>query len=638
MSVIFGRVNFEQILVTDADACIMSKTLDHWQADDRGVWLHNNIALGHLMLYNTPSSLHEKQPYYHNEAGLTITADARLDNREELFKKLQLPRQHELTLPDSTLILKTYQQYGESCVKHLVGDFAFAIWDEREQKMFCARDHMGVKPFFYCMDNNFFAFASETKGLLCLPDVNKSIDEQYVYNHLIPRFDQNLEDTLYKKIKRLAPAHSLTIYASSKRSKLNSYWQLDTSIETIQQNKENYYEGLAWHFDEAVRCRTITSYPIGAELSGGLDSSAICGAAQYFLQQNNQNLTTFSNVLPTGITDEWLFKSDESPYIKDVLAHNNISDAVYLTDRMFNNTLEEASFALKINDGIDSVAPAWQLPSRKAAFDRNIRTLLSGFPGDQMVTSQNKHYFLDYLFQGRYVKYFLAKQKHTPHFNKIRALLPQDIASVLLKIKDSLGYYDKNIKTALSLYNIPDKNLQAILKKQRYNAGYRQVQAGYREGQRSIIMKPFVPNRMETESRYGLHFRLEMRFPMADIRLLQYYSAMPNFVKYEGPIGRYAYRLAVKKYLPQSIFNRDDKSGSIAPFMSIPAKDKYESIRLLLNSLPDTVNLIKKDEILRRLKREEDNPEYHPITFYELMNARLPTIEFLQWLQTNPVW
>src|SRR6187402_2276600 len=128
------------------------------------------------MLYNTPESLNEKLPYHNTDSGLTVTADARIDNREEIYELLNLPVADAGQLADSTLILMLYKKYSGDCVKHLVGDFAFAIWDNNTETLFCARDQMGIKPFFYYQNDNYFAFASEIKGLLALPDIDKSIN------------------------------------------------------------------------------------------------------------------------------------------------------------------------------------------------------------------------------------------------------------------------------------------------------------------------------------------------------------------------------------------------------------------------------------------------------------------------------
>ena len=151
MSVIFGKYHIKKQTLAKTDLIKMRDKLNHWEADDVGVWKNEYVGFGHLMLWNTPESLYEKLPLVSPHSGNIITADARIDNREELFLKLKIT---DKSIPDSTLILAAYDKYGKDCVHHLIGDFAFAIWNANKEELFCARDHMGVKPFYYYLDND----------------------------------------------------------------------------------------------------------------------------------------------------------------------------------------------------------------------------------------------------------------------------------------------------------------------------------------------------------------------------------------------------------------------------------------------------------------------------------------------------
>ena len=217
MSAIFGKCNADDEPVAGGVE-LMLGAMNQWQADDKNTWVNGNTGMGHLMLYNTPESLNEKLPLYDSLAQLCITADARIDNREDLYALLNINTPAERLMPDSSLILLAYKKYGADCVKHLVGDFAFAIWDEREQRLFCARDQMGVKPFFYYQNSRFFAFASEKKGLLCLPGVDKAINKAYFYSYLIRPLVQAADTTIYENIHRLPPAHTLHLACCNKKS------------------------------------------------------------------------------------------------------------------------------------------------------------------------------------------------------------------------------------------------------------------------------------------------------------------------------------------------------------------------------------------------------------------------------------
>jgi len=631
MSSIFGILQFHQKRIDLAELQTMQEKLNHWSADETGIWHSGSVGLGHLMLYNTPESLEEKLPLHDSTSGLTITAVARIDNREELFEKMGIEYSLRKRMPDSTLILIAYQKYGDECAKHLIGDFAFAIWNEKEHQLFCARDQMGVKPFFYYKNDHFFAFASEKKGILGLQQVDTTIDKLFLYRTMvIAPYAQDFDATIYENIKRLPPANTLTLGVDKNQIRLNRYWTLDAFKEIKFDSTEDYYEQLLHHFDEAVKCRTRTDFPVGAELSGGLDSSAITGAAQAFLKQKNQHLITFSNTFPDGVTDAELLQLDERKYMDAAIEFNNIEEYVYVTGGIWKNRIEETDFDLSVNDGIDGVLSLWHVPIKKAAMAKNVRTILSGFPGDQMVTTLSKSYFLDYLYNKQYRKYLLAALRHNPSYNILFPLLPQSFKNWLNKTKNLLGFYSLQIQGASTIYNIPysfKKSLRACIWQ---DPVFREIHKSYRHLQKYDLLKPMVPSRLESETRFGLYFRMEPRFPMADIRLTQFFLSMPNELKYGGSLRRNTYRNAVKKYLPPIILERDTKAGSIAPFMSLQRQTLLSDISSIFNELPGN-GLIKKEPVQKNIKHIHQQG----FTLENILKYRLPSIELMRWIQKN---
>ncbi|WP_448701649.1 asparagine synthase-related protein [Mucilaginibacter sp. AW1-3] len=598
----------------------MEQPLAHWTADAKGMWFNNNVGLGQLMLYNTPESLHEKLPLHQSDSQLTITADARIDNRDELFSKLALPVADAHLIADSTLILKAYQKYGEDCVKHLIGDFAFAIWDEGEQKLFCARDHMGVKPFFYYQDEQYFAFATEKKGLLALPGIDQSINKQFLYNYLIRTAEQTLDSTLYQNIKRLKPAHTVTVHQQKQELRPRQYWDMDAETEIRFANQQDYYDGLLEHFKTAVKCRIRSAYPIGVELSGGMDSSGITGVATHFLQQEGKSIITISNTIAKHVTDEKILADSERTWIDAVVKFNKIENSVYTIAQPPAYPFEENDILLKINDGLENWHQMWQMPIRQAAQQQGIRTLLSGFPGDEMVTYRGKYYFLDYLDKKQYLKYFFAKKKF-PGFYKIEPFIPYSVRYKMHLLKEAIGIHNKHVKKALKLYNIPAENLYQAgdanwltpLKEQQYDS--------YRHYQKHRFLRNHLPARMESETRYGLYFGFEPRHPMADIRLTQYYLSMPNYLKYEGTLNRTAYRKALKDFLPQEVLERDNKFGGMAPYRE-PIKD-------------EAIIKQKSEEHKKAMETLFKNLEGNPLLKVAKPGVGLD-VTFLRWLEQNP--
>ena len=177
MSAIFGIYHRDQRPVGTDNLMAMAACMKHRGPDGSDIWHNDHVGIGHCMLQTTPESLKEQLPYANNEAGLVITTDARIDNRNELASRLDISINPYEDLSDSHLILAAYQKWGEACVDYLLGDFSFVIWDSKKQQIFCARDHLGVKPFYYHLSERLFVFASEVRAFLKVPQVPHHINE-----------------------------------------------------------------------------------------------------------------------------------------------------------------------------------------------------------------------------------------------------------------------------------------------------------------------------------------------------------------------------------------------------------------------------------------------------------------------------
>ena len=164
MSTIFGIYNKSEEPIQNETVSNVMTVMNHWNADCTGIFIDGSKALGHLMLHNTPESINEKLPL--TIGNYTITSDARIDNRQDIFNQLGKGQQLNQATPDSVLILLLYMKYGKGCLNYLVGDFCFAIYDRINNSLFCARDHIGIKPFFYYDKNKQFVFASKKKEYL----------------------------------------------------------------------------------------------------------------------------------------------------------------------------------------------------------------------------------------------------------------------------------------------------------------------------------------------------------------------------------------------------------------------------------------------------------------------------------------
>ncbi|HET6972765.1 MAG TPA: asparagine synthase-related protein [Pyrinomonadaceae bacterium] len=214
---------------------------------------------------------------------LTITANARLDARDDLNRS------------DAELILDAYEKWGDDCVKHLLGDFAFTIWDGRRQRYFCARDHFGVKPFYFTHINNEFAFSSSLNELR--PLVSNTLNEIAVGDYLLFGVNQDLSTTIFKDIQRLKPGHTLTVDNGS--IAVRPYWTPEPSTEVRYRDPLSYVEHFSELLARAVKDR-VTEDRVAISMSGGLDSTSLAALAH----EQGKEVHGFAVVYDSLIPDE----------------------------------------------------------------------------------------------------------------------------------------------------------------------------------------------------------------------------------------------------------------------------------------------------------------------------------------------
>ncbi len=230
---------------------------------------------------------------------LRLIANARIDGREELIAKLRDKLTLRQSPSDEELILYAYEAWGEDCVKHLIGDFAFAIWDSRLQRYFCARDHFGVKPFFFTHISNNFKFSSTLNELRQDARVSNALNEVAIADYLLFGVNQDLSTTTFKDIQRLPPGHSLTVATGSIQAQ--RYWTPEISTEIRFRDRESYVERFSELLTRAVEDRLRTDR-VAISMSGGLDSTSLAAIANRKLGAGSTQ--AFSVVYDSLIPDE----------------------------------------------------------------------------------------------------------------------------------------------------------------------------------------------------------------------------------------------------------------------------------------------------------------------------------------------
>ncbi len=538
----------------------MMDTLAHRGPDRVGIWHHGAVGLGQRLLWTTPESVSEFQPVVTPAGDLALTADARIDNRDELISALALPAQ----LPDSALILAAYQKWGEQCPAKLIGDFAFVLWDGRRQTLFCARDPMGVKPlYYYHRPGRMFAFASEIKALLCLPDVPRQLNETRVADYLTRSFEDRVA-TFYRDILRLPAAHSLSV--GREQTRLKAYWSLDPTREIRFASDEDYANAFGEIFTEAVRCRLRSAFPVASTLSGGLDSSSIaCTAEKLLAAAGERRLHTLSAIFP-GLPAEDLPKIDERRYIEAVLQSGEFDPHFVRADCL--SPLTDLDRVLWHQDEAitaPNLYMHWALYG--AARQHGVRIFLDGLDGDTAV-SHGLGYLAELSRTFRWPTLVaeaktLASRSNTPFSSRqiiwqygFRPLIPQSVFRAKRMLKNHpLPAQTAGVNPAL----VRRVNLVERLRHTPGNGVGLAISARTEHWQ--SLNAALIPYTLELADKAAAAFSLEGRYPFFDRRLIEFCLALPGRQKLSGGWTRAIMRRAMAGILPEEVRWRFSKAN-----------------------------------------------------------------------------
>ncbi|WP_373231278.1 asparagine synthase-related protein [Cohnella sp.] len=330
MSAIHGICHFNHEPIPLEHGMNLMKSLDRYSFDDTHCWLQGSIFLGCHAQWITPESIGEKLPYYDASRQLAITADAIIDNREELFERLQVEYPYRKTVTDSELIMLAYDKWGEDAPKFIIGDFAFMIWDERKQLLFGARDFSGSRTLYYYHNSERLAFCTTMQPMLSLPYISNQLNEQWLAEYLANpgRIETvDVTSTVYHNIRQVPPSHSITV--ENGKVKLSRYCTFNEDKPLKLKTNGEYEEAFRDVFRRAVQSRLRTHHQVGSYLSGGLDSGSVVSFAAKALLNENKRLHTYSYIPEEDFVD-WTPKSrmaDERLFIQSTVQHvGNIND------------------------------------------------------------------------------------------------------------------------------------------------------------------------------------------------------------------------------------------------------------------------------------------------------------------------
>jgi asparagine synthase (glutamine-hydrolysing) len=548
LSALSGILLFDKKPVEQKTLHQMADAIGHRGPHGINIWKAGSVGFIHCLLHTTVESKNEKLPFYDSIAQLTITADARIDNREELSDLLHIPKETALTMPDSLFILEAYKKWNTDCPRKLLGDFSFAIWDERNKELFCARDQMGVKPFYYFKNNNIFVFGSELKTFLSLPEVPKLLNDERIIDYLTFGIAEE-KSTFYKGIYRL-PKGSQIVIPSDFNLTLRTYYALPWP-EKRKNNSEDLVGEFYQLLKKSVDCRARTAGHVASFLSGGLDSSAIVALLKENLIDEDKRICTFSAVF------EKIKQCDERYYFSDLLNHKQINP--------YQLNLEncDAPNAFDIFSEYEDepfIAPhffmSWNLLDK--ASRQNINTILDGHLGDEAISYGNGVFvelirglrFFSY-FKEFYLTFLPSKKKG---FSKaLRYLFDYYIHIFNHDYKSCVNYLGERepIWLSVDLQNKLDVNKSTD---NNYFANELQIH-------RNQLNNPLISWSFEMNDKITSQHNIEGRYPYADVPLIEFCLSLPAQIKHNDGYPRYIMRRALKGKLPNKIITRRSKTN-----------------------------------------------------------------------------
>jgi len=599
----------------------MCGALAHRGPDDEGYYVAGPVGLGHRRLsINDLSTGH--QPLANADESVWIVFNGEIYNYPQLRRQLESAGHRFRTHTDTECIVHLYEDFGEDCVTRLEGMFAFAIWDARQRKLVLSRDHVGQKPRFYRAGEDGFAFASEMKGVLAADGVPRDLDLTALHHYLSLRFIPP-PLTMLRGVKKLPPAHTLVVQDG--RVTVRPFWKI-SFLEQPATGAPQLLDALAAQLNEAVRCHLISDVPVGAFLSGGMDSSTIVAM---MARHTGGPFSTFS----IGVQEQ---DFNELPYARMVAEQYRTrhveevvhADLVELLPKMIWH-LDEPS---------DPIAACMFHSARLAA--RHVKVVLGGDGGDELFAGFDRYLGQIYVERYRLLPGVVRRRLIAPLLGQMRdsftyKSLPAKLRWLhQLSLIDTPGHryaeatcFTRFNHAQKALLFAPDawQQLEGINSSDIIAAPYNDAPA--RTALDRMLYADFVTRLPEhtlmLTDRMNMAHGLEARSPFLDINLVRFMAGVPAHFKLHGRELKYILRRLSTRYLPREIYRRP-KQGFMFP-IAYWFQDRLYGLleRTLLDDHAATAALFERQYVRRLLAEHKANRIDHHVRLWMLLNVEL---------------
>lgn len=523
------------------------------------------IALGQRLFGTAPED-RRRQTVAAGAGGTTLlVADARLDNREELCEALGIAPPEARALADPAIILHALERWDESAVERLQGDFAFAFWDSRRQRLLLARDFVGQHPLHYARRDTFFAFASMPKGLHALPELPAAPDREAVAGFLA-LLPEDGSETFFHGIEKVRSGEIVTVTRDGLSR--TRWWR--PSLEPLRLKRtEDYAEALREHFDRAVAVRLRgAGSAVAAHLSGGLDSSAVAATAARLMAADGGRVTAFTGTPREGYDASEVRNAfaDESPYAAEVAAMYPNMDHVIVRNGGSPLAELDRNFFVYERPVLNLCNSVWMHRIMEVARERGLRVLLSGSRGNMSFSYDGMPLLTQLLSSGRFARLARESWALVRNGTRVGTVAAQALGPfVPVPLWQAISRLRGKGRKLTDYTAISPDAVQALRIAER--AAERGLDFSYRPRRDPIETRLWVLRRVDTGNYNKGHLAgwgIDVRDPTADRRLVEFCLTVPPDQYLRHGIRRALARTAFADRLPPAIVNETRKGYQAA--------------------------------------------------------------------------
>ncbi len=583
----------------------MADSIAHRGPDDYGYYAQPQIGLAHRRLSIIDLTDTGHQPMTTEDGAATIVYNGEVYNYQQLKRELEKDGVVFKGTSDTEVVLRGYLKYGHKFVQSLEGMFAFAIWNQRTKTLFAARDRIGIKPFYYRLQGGSLIFASEIKAILCHPEVSFEANHDAIREYLY--FGYSLtHQTWFKGIQQLPPGNWLKFQDGS--LEVQKYWSLNFQAENSVGSYGEACEELQYLLKKSVQKHLVSDVPVGAYLSGGVDSSSVVAIASQFL---TEPMHTFSGAFLEGK------QYDERPYANIVakafhtIHHEVVPDASELSS-LFGDLiwyLDEPVIGAAIIPMYFVCREIRRSGIKVANGGQGADEMFSGYPPMYIAAARS-------LWSGG-----ISRSKPFTEWLRVPEYLIKGGA-----VKRALGRLRNNSDAPWILPSFSKGHaLRDLWQECLARSGTKDAME--QEMYRSLTY--YLPGLLQQEDRMSMASSVESRVPLLDTAIVEFAATLPSWYKIRGGVLKAILRDSVRGIVPDAILNRRDKKGYPTP-ISVwfrGALSKYLEDSLLGQELLSSI-FVDRDRVRQMIHQHREGKYDHGYVLWQILSLEL-------WLRGN---